>query len=361
MGHSVTRAVGREEHEEDEARRRRRVATRRARAEASMASLDPLGGLLSCDPSSHPAPTYFDSLVETHHVVHVPSPSSSATVPVSVTAVAAAPAKPFQSKGSKQQQQQKKQQKKKEAASKPRSSPKGASRYWTKKENARFDAALKLFRTDYGAISRYVGTRTPAQVRSHARKYYKKLIRDYQKSQEAKAGGQRCSGAVASAPGAKEKGLEGGRGEAAAASAPWPAAGSCPHALSRDGEAKDLEPPTPTHSLPQWLPWAHDHDPAPLSPTLDWPAFSGFSSFSSETDEELCSSFAATASAPAPLPMGCAGEDDAPLFDFLFDGSGGDGDGSSDARPGAMALPSPVTIDPHATSNSNSLDLLLML
>ena len=60
----------------------------------------------------------------------------------------------------------------------------GQSRYWTKEENADFERALKLFKTDYKAISDFVGSRTPAQVRSHAKKYYQKLIRDYKRSKK---------------------------------------------------------------------------------------------------------------------------------------------------------------------------------
>ena len=59
------------------------------------------------------------------------------------------------------------------------SSASSPSRYWSRDEQTRFEQALALYETDYNAIARHIGTRTPAQVRSHARKYYDKMVRDY--------------------------------------------------------------------------------------------------------------------------------------------------------------------------------------
>ncbi|KAH7445635.1 hypothetical protein KP509_01G018800 [Ceratopteris richardii] len=56
------------------------------------------------------------------------------------------------------------------------------SRYWTNEERQRFEKALKTFGTDFVAIAKFVGTRSSTQVRTHAQKYYAKLIRDYKRS-----------------------------------------------------------------------------------------------------------------------------------------------------------------------------------
>jgi len=49
-------------------------------------------------------------------------------------------------------------------------------RYWTDEEHMRFLGAMKIFgQQDFNAISQAVGTRTPAQVRSHSQRYFKKL------------------------------------------------------------------------------------------------------------------------------------------------------------------------------------------
>ncbi|QDZ18342.1 HTH myb-type domain-containing protein [Chloropicon primus] len=68
-----------------------------------------------------------------------------------------------------------------------------SSRYWTKEERTCFEAALKLHKNDYNEVSKHVGSRTPAQVRSHARKYYKKLIRDYKKKRKEMQGSAKQS------------------------------------------------------------------------------------------------------------------------------------------------------------------------
>ncbi|KAL2651760.1 hypothetical protein R1flu_019888 [Riccia fluitans] len=61
------------------------------------------------------------------------------------------------------------------------------SRYWTNEERQRFKKALKTFGTDFAAIAKFVGTRSSTQVRTHAQKYYAKLIRDYKRSGKSPA------------------------------------------------------------------------------------------------------------------------------------------------------------------------------
>jgi SHAQKYF class myb-like DNA-binding protein len=52
-----------------------------------------------------------------------------------------------------------------------------ASRYWTTEEHKRFLEALKKFgHKDVKAISNFVGTRNSTQVRTHAQKYYLRLV-----------------------------------------------------------------------------------------------------------------------------------------------------------------------------------------
>lgn len=60
------------------------------------------------------------------------------------------------------------------------------SRYWTESERESFEVAVKLHKTDYKSVSEHVGSRTPAQVRSHARKYYKKLVSTKKQSLNSK-------------------------------------------------------------------------------------------------------------------------------------------------------------------------------
>ncbi|KAJ7297045.1 hypothetical protein O6H91_06G035100 [Diphasiastrum complanatum] len=64
------------------------------------------------------------------------------------------------------------------------------SRYWTNEERQRFKKALKTFGTDFSAIAKFVGTRSSTQVRTHAQKYYAKLIRDYKRSGKTQAAGK---------------------------------------------------------------------------------------------------------------------------------------------------------------------------
>jgi SHAQKYF class myb-like DNA-binding protein len=58
------------------------------------------------------------------------------------------------------------------------------SRYWTPDEHKRFLEGLARFgHKDMKAIARFVGTRSPTQVRTHAQKYYLKLAREAAKRQ----------------------------------------------------------------------------------------------------------------------------------------------------------------------------------
>ncbi|CAN8070224.1 unnamed protein product [Agarophyton chilense] len=58
----------------------------------------------------------------------------------------------------------------------------GKTRYWTAKEHQQFLYAVKLFGAkNYVAISQFVGSRTPKQVRTHAQKYQMKLEREAKK------------------------------------------------------------------------------------------------------------------------------------------------------------------------------------
>ena len=53
-----------------------------------------------------------------------------------------------------------------------------AHRYWSAPEHQRFLEGLKLHgRKNLKAISEYVKTRTPVQVKTHAQKYFLKLAR----------------------------------------------------------------------------------------------------------------------------------------------------------------------------------------
>lgn len=41
----------------------------------------------------------------------------------------------------------------------------------------KFLAALKLFGKDWNKVQEYIGSRTSAQTRSHAQKFFKKLLK----------------------------------------------------------------------------------------------------------------------------------------------------------------------------------------
>lgn len=48
---------------------------------------------------------------------------------------------------------------------------------WTDEEHERFLEALKIYGKNWNKVHRYVGTRTSAQTRSHAQKYFNKLVK----------------------------------------------------------------------------------------------------------------------------------------------------------------------------------------
>jgi SHAQKYF class myb-like DNA-binding protein len=48
---------------------------------------------------------------------------------------------------------------------------------WTDEEHVRFLEALKIHGKNWNKVHRFVGTRTSAQTRSHAQKYFNKLVK----------------------------------------------------------------------------------------------------------------------------------------------------------------------------------------
>jgi len=55
---------------------------------------------------------------------------------------------------------------------------------WTDSEHDKFIEALRLYGKNWNKVHKYVGTRTSAQTRSHAQKYFNKLIRIYEVCRE---------------------------------------------------------------------------------------------------------------------------------------------------------------------------------
>lgn len=49
---------------------------------------------------------------------------------------------------------------------------------WTDEEHERFCQALKMYGKDWNQIQDFIGTRTSAQIRSHAQKYFSKLFKE---------------------------------------------------------------------------------------------------------------------------------------------------------------------------------------
>ena len=49
---------------------------------------------------------------------------------------------------------------------------------WSANEHERMLEGLRLYKRDWAKVTQYVGTRSPAQVRSHAQKYFDKVARD---------------------------------------------------------------------------------------------------------------------------------------------------------------------------------------
>jgi len=48
---------------------------------------------------------------------------------------------------------------------------------WTDEEHAKFLEALHLYGKNWNKVHRHVGSRTSAQTRSHAQKYFNKLMK----------------------------------------------------------------------------------------------------------------------------------------------------------------------------------------
>ena len=53
---------------------------------------------------------------------------------------------------------------------------------WTKEEHLRFIESLKLFGKSWKKVEEHVGTRSGAQIRSHAQKFFNRLSKDNSKS-----------------------------------------------------------------------------------------------------------------------------------------------------------------------------------
>lgn len=54
---------------------------------------------------------------------------------------------------------------------------------WTSEEHEKFLEGLKMFGRDWRQIEEHIGSRTCAQIRSHAQKYFNRLNRNLQKQQ----------------------------------------------------------------------------------------------------------------------------------------------------------------------------------
>lgn len=93
----------------------------------------------------------------------------------------------------------------------------GKTRYWTEMEHNQFLYAVKLFGPkNYVAISQFVGSRTPKQVRTHAQKYQMKLQREAKKRRAQAAAvaavtapGSAAAAAAATAAAAMAVGVDG--------------------------------------------------------------------------------------------------------------------------------------------------------
>ncbi len=69
-----------------------------------------------------------------------------------------------------------------EQSTKPLSTSKSASKSagrWTKEEHHRFVEALKKFGKNWKQVEDFVGTRSGAQIRSHAQKFFNRLQREF--------------------------------------------------------------------------------------------------------------------------------------------------------------------------------------
>ena len=57
----------------------------------------------------------------------------------------------------------------------------GSQGRWTDEEHDKFIDGMRLFGKDWRRIEEYIGTRSCAQIRSHAQKYFNRLQRDLAK------------------------------------------------------------------------------------------------------------------------------------------------------------------------------------
>jgi len=58
-------------------------------------------------------------------------------------------------------------------------SPSKAAGRWTKEEHQRFVEALQMFGKSWKKVEEHVGTRSGAQIRSHAQKFFNRLEKEY--------------------------------------------------------------------------------------------------------------------------------------------------------------------------------------
>jgi len=70
-------------------------------------------------------------------------------------------------------------------AKKERSNQEKQSRYWTQEEHQKFLIAIEMYgKKDLKNIAKYVGSRSIAQVRTHAQKYFAKIDKELKKQRE---------------------------------------------------------------------------------------------------------------------------------------------------------------------------------
>ena len=60
---------------------------------------------------------------------------------------------------------------------------------WTKDEHKSFLEALKLYGKNWKKVEEHVGTRTGAQIRSHAQKFFNRLERQFKNNKGAQQPG----------------------------------------------------------------------------------------------------------------------------------------------------------------------------